>query len=61
MNIWIPTKQQIENILEDTLNKLKTAQRVSDIQQGLEDELCELECHISNRANIELGKLEEAP
>jgi hypothetical protein len=53
MEIWIPEKNEIENIIEKVLIKLRNAEKVSDVAEWIEDEFSTLECHISNRARIE--------
>jgi len=53
MNVWVPTKGEIESLLFDLYNKLKQAKTVSEVAPELDDKLCELECHIANRAQEE--------
>ena len=59
MKIWIPTKCEIENMIADMAEKLKRANEVSDIREWLIDRLCELDCHVDNRAGIETGEIAE--
>lgn len=53
MIVWIPTKQEIERSFEIMLDKLRASDNVSDLELWLDDELNEMECHISNRAGVE--------
>ena len=57
--ILIPQKNEIEMLLQTVIEKLKSANTVSEIEKWLDDELLSLECHISNRANVERGKIKE--
>jgi hypothetical protein len=59
MNIWIPKKYSIEALLEKVIVHLKTAKSVTEIEEYLLDELCEIRCHISNRAAVERGEIKE--
>jgi len=53
MDIWVPTKQEIESMLSDLLAKLRWAKSVSEVAKWADDMLSDLECHIANRANEE--------
>jgi len=57
LEVWIPEKREIENIFESMFNKLRRAETVSDVEDWLLDEMPVLECHISNRSNVERGKI----
>jgi hypothetical protein len=48
--VWVPTKGEIEDMLWLVHQKLKNAKTVSEVASGMEDELLEVSCHISNRA-----------
>ena len=50
MKVHIPTKAQIENRLLYLHKKVKEAQRITDVETAVVDELGELECHVYNRA-----------
>jgi len=54
MNVWVPTKGEIESILLDLYNKLKAAKTVTEVAYELNCKLCEMECHIANRAQKEI-------
>lgn len=60
INIWIPQKNEIERLLQDILDKLKSAKNISDIEEWIDDALVSLECHVSNRASIERDEISEA-
>ena len=53
MEIWVPTKWEIENILQEMVNKVSVADKISDIETYLDDSLSELDYHVTNRANRE--------
>lgn len=59
MIVWIPKKPEIELMLTRMADKVKGAKEISDIEEWLCDELCKLDCHISNRAGIERGDIAE--
>ena len=58
MNIWIPTKDEIEGLLQNVTNLLKSSKTVSAVEEQICDTLSELECHIENRAGIEEGRIQ---
>jgi hypothetical protein len=53
MEVWIPEKWEIENLLESVHLKLKYAEKVSDVSEWAEDQLELIQCHINNRANLD--------
>ena len=55
MDIWVPEKQKIEELIRAAADKVKDSDKISDIENWLQDELSMLDCHIANRANIERG------
>ena len=60
LKVWIPTKTQIEGLLQEVLDKLKAAKTISDVpEEWLDDVLNELQCHVSNRAGVESGRIDE--
>jgi len=60
MRVWIPKKYELERLLQDILDKLKSAKEVSDVEEWIDDALVSLECHVANRAGIERGEISEA-
>lgn len=59
MQIWVPTKDEIERILRDMADSIKISRKISDIEKFLDDTLSELDCHVTNRANVERGVIHE--
>ena len=59
MKVFIPTKLQIEVKLEKLSCKVKCADKISDIDEYLIDELSQLDCDVENRAGIERGIITE--
>uniref|UniRef100_A0A6M3LK99 Uncharacterized protein n=1 Tax=viral metagenome TaxID=1070528 RepID=A0A6M3LK99_9ZZZZ len=57
MNVWIPQKSQIVNLLQDAVYKLSRAYEVKDVESELDDLLTSIQCHVINRANVEKGKI----
>ena len=55
VEVWIPEKRKIEDLLRIAADKVKDSERISDIEDWLQDELSMLDCHITNRANVERG------
>ena len=60
MQIWIPTKKEIEELLQKVLNKLQKSDTVWEIEGWVEDELIRLNSHVSNRAMLEVQDLKES-
>ena len=50
MEIWVPTKKEIEYMLGNLEYRIKAASAISDIEDKVLGILAEIECHISNRA-----------
>ncbi len=61
MKIWIPEKEGIEQILRIMADKVRAAERIKDIEEWLDDELSSLECHVTNRASMELEEEAKCP
>ena len=59
MKVFIPTKLQIEGKLERLRSKVKRADKISDIEEYLIDELSQLDCDVENRASVERGIITE--
>ena len=59
MEIWVPEKQKIEDILRSLADKVRDSEKISDIEEDLLDELSMLDCHVSNRASREREAEEE--
>lgn len=59
MYIWIPKKHRIEDILRNMADKVRASEQISHIEDWLDDELSALECHVTNRANVERGNIKD--
>ena len=59
INVWIPKKNEIETLLRQMADKLSHTEQVCDIEEWLLDQFSELDCHISNRANVERRIIKE--
>lgn len=55
LHVWIPAKQDIEMMIQRILDDVRKSDNLSDIEGWIQDELSSIECHISNRASVELG------
>ena len=60
MRVWIPKKIEIENMLRTMADQVRDVDKLSDIETLLDDSLSELDCHVTNRANVERGIIKEA-
>jgi len=60
MNIWIPKKHDIERILREMADKIRDVDEIREIETYLDDTLSALDCHVTNRANVERGEIKEA-
>ena len=59
MEIWIPKKDEIEHKLRQMADKIKASKTIAEIEPFLEDGLADLDCHVTNRANVERGVINE--
>jgi len=57
--VWIPKKIEIENMLRNMADKVRVAENISGMEMFLDDLLSELSCHVTNRASVERGDIEE--
>lgn len=53
MPAWVPDKHQLEIILQEIRDKLKSVNTVSEIEGWLDDAIATFECHVYNRAKAE--------
>ena len=50
---------KIEDILRALADKVRDSEKICDIEDYLQDELSMLDCHVANRAGVEIGRIKE--
>lgn len=53
MEIWIPKKHEIENIVRNLADRIKESPNIKDIEEEVDGILSGLQCYVANRADVE--------